>query len=625
MAIEKVVNVKVNTKEAVTETEKLTKAVENLSDIQVDANKQAEKSAEDAKKRIEEQNKALENSRKPLNRLKTGFKGLGTAIKATGIGLLIGALAGLSSAFNSNTAVSKVFKETFETINLIFGEFVGGIVNAIKEVGKANNNFKALGKVISGLLNLGLNPLRASFLAMGQAINVAKLAWEKSFLGSRDPKVIEQLQKDIKETGDEISDLAKQFKKSGEDVWNNFGQAVKETFEVVNKAVDNTTKVSIKNANNLAKQLVKMREESQIAIATNELILKTKQKEAEEQRIIRDNVELDIATRTKANKELKKILKESNDLQIANAQKTIDLAKLEKKASGGILQSRLDLLNAELQYQDVLETTKGFLAEQDTNRASLNAEAIELENSRIEAEAERAKSKRDFESEQIQNEVKRIEQQKANLKIENQTIEDDIERKRLLYAEGTQARLDAEQEYLDKKQELSQKEIQLDTQASETKKKTAKAEEDFKVNLATGTLGLLSSVAKEGSALAKGVAVAQATISTFQGINKALAETTDFTPTQSLRFANAAIVGASGFANIASILSTDTSGQSIPSAPSQSPAVTAPSFNLVAGTGTDQIADSIQNQDRPIKAFVVSSDVTTQQSLDRNAVETASL
>ena len=72
------------------------------------------------------------------------------------------------------------------------------------------------------------------------------------------------------------------------------------------------------------------------------------------------------------------------------------------------------------------------------------------------------------------------------------------------------------------------------------KQKSAKALEDAKIGLATSGLAILGQLAKEGSALGKAVAVSQAVISTYQGINKALAETTDVTPTQSLRFANAA-------------------------------------------------------------------------------------
>jgi len=52
----------------------------------------------------------------------------------------------------------------------------------------------------------------------------------------------------------------------------------------------------------------------------------------------------------------------------------------------------------------------------------------------------------------------------------------------------------------------------------------------------------------------------------------------------------------------------------------------APSFNVVGASATNQIAQTIaQQQQQPIKAYVVANDVTTQQSLDRNIVSSASI
>jgi cell division protein YceG involved in septum cleavage len=64
--------------------------------------------------------------------------------------------------------------------------------------------------------------------------------------------------------------------------------------------------------------------------------------------------------------------------------------------------------------------------------------------------------------------------------------------------------------------------------------------------------------------------------------------------------------------------SGSTGGGGNPSAPQ------APSFNLVQGTGTNQIAQSLQKQ-APIKTYVVAKDVTSGQSFDRNIIESASL
>jgi hypothetical protein len=51
-----------------------------------------------------------------------------------------------------------------------------------------------------------------------------------------------------------------------------------------------------------------------------------------------------------------------------------------------------------------------------------------------------------------------------------------------------------------------------------------------------------------------------------------------------------------------------------------------PAFNVVGASNTNQLADAIGGQSQqPIKAFVVSNDVTSAQSMDRNIVSGASI
>ena len=51
-----------------------------------------------------------------------------------------------------------------------------------------------------------------------------------------------------------------------------------------------------------------------------------------------------------------------------------------------------------------------------------------------------------------------------------------------------------------------------------------------------------------------------------------------------------------------------------------------PSFNIVGSSGVNQLSDAIAGQgDRPVRTYVVASDVSTAQELDRNIIESASL
>ena len=168
-------------------------------------------------------------------------------------------------------------------------------------------------------------------------------------------------------------------------------------------------------------------------------------------------------------------------------------------------------------------------------------------------------------------------------------------------------------------------------------KADAKALADYRVSVASQSLSAISDIAelfskgnekqaKRAFQIQKAVGIAQATINTAQAITKVFAETTDFTPTQSLRIANAVAIGVAGAAQIASIASQQFQGGGTNDTPdidtSGGGQAQAPSFNVVGDSGVNQLA---QIQQQPVQAFVVSGEVTTSQALDRNRVQNATL
>jgi len=169
-------------------------------------------------------------------------------------------------------------------------------------------------------------------------------------------------------------------------------------------------------------------------------------------------------------------------------------------------------------------------------------------------------------------------------------------------------------------------------------KADAKALEDYKISVVQGGLSAINDIAalfakgnekqqKRAFQVQKAVGIAQATINTAQAITKVFAETTDFTPTQSLRIANAVGIGVAGAAQIASIASQQFEGGGGVESPTDTGGAgggeaVAPSFNVVGDSGINQIA---QLQQTPVQAFVVSGEVTTSQALDRNRVQNATL
>ena len=142
----------------------------------------------------------------------------------------------------------------------------------------------------------------------------------------------------------------------------------------------------------------------------------------------------------------------------------------------------------------------------------------------------------------------------------------------------------------------------------------------------------MSELLGKETAAGKAAAVASATINTFSSAQKAYDATVGIPYVGPiLAPINAGIAIAAGIKNVKSILAVKVPGGGGGSAPSggggggaSTPA--APAFNVVGASPTNQLAQTIGNQQQqPIKAYVVSNDVTTAQSLDRNIISSASI
>jgi len=144
--------------------------------------------------------------------------------------------------------------------------------------------------------------------------------------------------------------------------------------------------------------------------------------------------------------------------------------------------------------------------------------------------------------------------------------------------------------------------------------------------LSAETFGKVATMLGKNSKIGKAFAVGQALMNTYQGITAELA-TKAVTPYEiGLKVANIAFVASTGFKAVKSILSTNPmssgggSGGSNASA-SGGGTSSAPQFNLVGQSSTNQLTATIAGQqNRPVQTFVVGSQVTSQQALDRNAV-----
>ena len=604
MAKVKTIVIEADTSDAVKDVNKLTDSVKDLDKEAKGVSGKSLKGVGDGAKK----------AGKGVSGLSANFKALGGAIKATGIGLLVTALASLAEGLSQNERASKFFKTTFEAVSIVTQDFInfvidngGKVVDLFKDIFEnPTKNIQKLGDAIKANL---IERFESFLETIGFISKAVKSLFEGDFQGALD---------NIKEAGLEAID----------------------TFTGIDGTLEKATKTVTDYGTALldtAKKNIDLARSAEIAAAKSALLKEEFEVQAEKLRQIRDNELISIDDRIEANDKLATVLKQQQKAQLAEADAILASAKAQF-AKNNNTENEIALIQAQAERKAVLNNITSQESEQLTNKNALIKEGNELVQSGIESDTLRALNQQKFNTELEEDALKRLEQQKLDLETEREIEEERLQLKIDSFALGTQARLDAENELKDRLQEIDQQIVlnknqtskqivDNDKKADEEKIKSELAVSNTKKKLATTTLSFLSSVAEEGSALSKGVAVAQATINTFQGITSELATKTATPFEFGLKLANIASVTAIGFKSVKDILSTNAtsasgggasaSGGSAPTPP--------PAFNLVGGSGVNQISDSLSEEQTPIQAFVVGSEVTNQQEIDNAQASSACL
>ena len=165
--------------------------------------------------------------------------------------------------------------------------------------------------------------------------------------------------------------------------------------------------------------------------------------------------------------------------------------------------------------------------------------------------------------------------------------------------------------------DTNRQKAEADKQYAENSEKREKLLADYKINVASNVLSSLSQILGEESEAGKAVAVAQATIDTYQAANsayKAMAGIPTVGPALGAMAAAAAV--ASGIANVKKIVSVkkDGNGSNI----SASPSVT-PNINLSEQMPVQYTRQLLSDTETSMlnekqKVYVVESDITTTQN-----------
>ena len=613
------------------------------------------KSVEDLNKEVVSSNKATGKALKGVQGASKsaakGIKAVGGTLKAIGIGLVIAALSSLKDLFSQNQKAVDLFNTVFETAAIVVGEVVNAFTNIYDALTQSSDQFDALGKVIKGVLAYVLAPLKMTFYAIKLALQAAALAWEESFFGDGDPTRIKELNEGIQETKNSMKEVAVAAIDGVKAVVDNIGEAVSEVGSAGKIMVEELGKVSVTAAYDTAKANVELQKSAELAAARQGLIFETFDRQAEKLRQIRDDETKSIAERKKANDELLVKISAAEKGMLAQAKMQLAVANADLKRDKDNVESQVAQIEAKKELAAIEAQIEGIRSEQKSNGLALDKESIELTNAKIESESKLSIEKKRFNAEQIEDELLKLEKLKEIDKEEK-----DIETLRLQAIvdnanAGTQAKIDAEialkefeeqsrQTEIERKKEIKDAEKVIEDKSVADKKantdakiKLDKAEEEAtkkRVQGTIGALGSLSSMLGESTAAGKGMAIAAATMNTYQGVTDALAAKT-FTPFDTaLKFVNAAGILSTGLKTVKQITAVKIpnsggggsapsgGGVSIPSAP--------PAFNVVGASETSQLADSIGSQSQePTRAYVVSADVTTSQEMDRNTIEGASI
>ena len=517
----------------------------------------AEKDLQGVAKSVQRIDDNLTEVKETTGGVAKGVKGISNAMKAAGIGLAIAAFSKLAEVFNENQKVTDAFSVAFESLSLAFNDFFNFLNN---NIGTVTGYFKSLfDDPVQSIKNLGnaifegiTSRLKQGLEALGLFGKAAIKFFSGDFAGAA---------LTAKEASKELFDIV-----TGED--GGFDK-IKEAVTGAVSSITEYTKSTIK----AAQGTVELNKQAEVAAVINQGLIEKYDRQAEQQRQIRDDETKTMEQRVAANTELGRILDEQSEKMLQNVDLQIKAAQLEFDKNNN-QENYIALLEAQNEREGVLAQIEGFRSEQLINRISLEREAADIKKEADEKAIEDAEK------------LIELEQQKK------QGVMDAMDA--VAMAAGEESKI-AKALFLLKTGMILKEQI-LAAQATMQRIIASAAESGV-----DGAKGFM----KAASAAPPPANIPLIAIFAVQAAAIAMSIKSAVSTAKSM-------VGGKGGGG--------SGGGSAPSAPQ------APSFNVVGAAPENQLAQAIgEDNKQPIKAFVVSNDVTNAQALDRNIVEGASI
>ena len=577
----------------------------------------------------------------PFTAAKKAASGLGSLLKGgLGFGLITAAIDKASDAFSTNQGVVDSLNKVLGTVSIIFNKIAVAIGDVLGEQAAMNGGFDATKKVLGGLISGVLNIFVGIIQGLQLAVLEVQLAWEQSFFGDGDITRIEELNKGIAQTKKELNETGEALLESGKMVINNIAEAAQEVsatvVAVAKRVQDEVKNLDITDAVNQATRLVELQKQAELADVRRQEIQLKFQNTQEQLRQLRDDEMNSIEARQDANNKLLA----SFELQAEKEREQLNIKVAAAAAEYQISKTNeniIKLKQAQLELTDLDERLQGQRSEALSNQNALLREQLDLVKSRATSALEVFQLEKEAGLILIENELERARKQIA---IDEEVYFAKVgllENEASLYAEGTQARIDAENEIAMLDAEHNAKRLEY----GKKEKDAALEAQAAKLQMVADGFSAISQLSaafadddekskKKQFELQKKLSIASAVVAGIQAVQNAFKTAAGSPITELLPaypFIQAGLAGAFASAQVAAISRTQYgggassvgSGGSSPSAPS-----TPPSFNVVGQGGINQLAESIGQQNKnPVRAYVVGGDVTTSQELERKRIKTA--
>jgi hypothetical protein len=359
-------------------------------------------------------------------------------------------------------------------------------------------------------------------------------------------------------------------------------------------------------------------------------------RQAEIERKTRDNQLLSFNERIKASDNLKVILSEQTKSMLAQAA----IQQQAKQAAFDLTGKREDEIALEESKNNVLAIRaqiQGLITEQDQGRISLLLETRQVQSDVASNEIDLLYAKEEVANTMFINDKDRLMAERETLKAQLADYVGYYAQQEKLAKKGSAKRAEIE---LAASQKLGEIQNKLSLNAYQNALEDIRILEVRKesqlsyVATVGSAIGALGGLFAQGTAAAKAAALSEIAINTavgfVQGLDiaqkgaKAGGPAAPFLMPIFYASQVAAVLGAASRAK--SVLeSGNISGGDSGGGVSSIPQPQAPRFNVVGASGINQVAQVVGQSQQPIKAYVVSSEVSSQQSLDRNKVMSASL